>query len=63
MVNVSKMALIASFFYVSYEVLGIVTFLFVDKKLHPYSAEIILWNKNYEASICGPDPLDMTFAL
>jgi len=57
------MALIASFFYVSYEVLGIVTFLFVDKKLHPDSAEIILWNKNYEASICGPDPLDMTFAL
>ena len=62
-INTSKLILIASFFYVTYEILGIVTFLIVDKKLQPDSEAVITWNQNYMNSVCGPDPLDMTFAL
>jgi hypothetical protein len=48
-------------FYVAYELLGIVTFLMVDKKLSPDSSDVIEWKSNYKEG-CGKD-LDMTYAL
>ena len=53
-------ALVTFAFYMAYEVVSIITFVVINNRLTPDSAEIIEWVANYNKD-CGE--LDMTYSL
>ena len=46
--------------WAAFELVAIITFIFVNRELSPESEALKMWKKNYEKS-CGE--LDMTYAL